>query len=595
MSSTFESDGVTSVEALLSAAEATAESSNLRERLLAASARASRILLEANDVMTAMPSVLRELGEAAEVDRTAFAIAETDSSGAGWLVIRSEWTAPYVVGARSESIRVALLDRKSDCYCTQLKSGRSVHVTHGSKPGQLSISSELAKSSIIVPFLVDGEYAGAIGFDDCKHARQFDPGVVSALEIAASVVGAALHRERLIETVRIERERTAEQRVAELAKANAALRVNLQRLAGAHDPHEFFGHILLDTCRHMQAVAGMVVMLSVTGDEWRVVAHVRDGQLESPSFPTVMPNCAELNEWHRVFREPSQINLETFDSSKPKWPGMFDYQRREGHKSLIKMPLVFGENAVGFITLAFRHHEPLTSENTELLVAIAQQATLAIGLKRLGISAKNAAVLAERNRISQEIHDGLAQAFTGILMQLGAAEDIARESPAAVVLTRIRDIAREGLSEARRSVFALKPNEGRPGGLELALRQLADRSTVEGRVQGIFIGGGAPTGLVPEHEHELLRIAQEAVSNALRHAHPKSVSISLVIDDHYLLLNIMDDGTGMEDLPDQCAQRGFGLNNMRERAQAIGGTWQIRSELRNGTQISVRLIRPRAA
>jgi len=259
------------------------------------------------------------------------------------------------------------------------------------------------------------------------------------------------------------------------------------------------------------------------------------------------------------------------------------------------MPLVFGENSVGFITLAFRHHEPLTSENTELLVAIAQQATLAIGLKRLGISAKNAAVLAERNRISQEIHDGLAQAFTGILMQLGAAEDIAKDSPAAVVLARIRDIAREGLSEARRSVFALKPNEGRPGGLELALRQLADRSTVEGRVQGLFIGGGAPTGLAPEHEHELLRIAQEAVSNALRHGHPKTVSISLVIDDHYLMLNIVDDGAGMEDLPDQCAQRGFGLNNMRERAQAIGGTWQIRSELRNGTQISVRLIRPRAA
>ena len=593
MSSTFESGEITSGEALIAAAEATAESSNLRERLLAASARASRILLEAPDVMAAMPSVLRELGEAAEVDRTAFAVAETDDRGARWLVIRSEWTAPFVVGARSESIRVALSDRKSDCYCSQLKSGRSVHVTHGAQSGPPSISSELAKSSMIVPFLVDGEYAGAIGFDDCKHARQFDPGLVSALEIAASVVGAALHRERLIETVRIEKERTAEQRVAELAKANAALRVNLERLAGAQDQHDFFGHILLDTCRHMQAVAGLVVMLSVTGDEWRVVANVRDGHLETPPFPTAIPNSDELNEWHRVFREPVQVDLETMDCEKSKWPGVFDYQRREGHKSVYKMPLVFGDNSVGFIILAFRHHEPLSSENIHLLIAIAQQATLAIGLKRLGISAKNAAVLAERNRISQEIHDGLAQAFTGILMQLGAAEDIAKDTPASMVLSRIRDIAREGLAEARRSVFALKPNEGRPGGLELALRQLADRSTVEGRVKGLFIGGGATTGLAPEHEHELLRIAQEAVSNALRHAHPKTVSISLVIDDHYLMLNVVDDGAGMEDLPDQCAQRGFGLNNMRERAQAIGGTWQIRSEPRNGTQISVRLIRPR--
>jgi len=593
MSSTFESGDITSGEALIAAAEATAESSNLRERLLAASARASRILLEANDVMAAMPSVLRELGEAAEVDRTAFAVAETDSRGDRWLVIRSEWTASYVVGARSESIRVALPDRKSDCYCTQLRSGRSVHVTHGAKPGQMSISSELAKSSMIVPFLVDGEYAGAIGFDDCKHARQFDPGVVSALEIAASVVGAALHRERLIEAVRIEKERTAEQRVAELARANAALRVNLERLAGAHDPHDFFGHILLDTCRHMQAAAGLVVMLSVSGDEWRVVTNVRNGHLETPPFPTAIPNCPELNEWHRVVREPLRVDLSAVDPRKTKWPGMFEYQLREGHESLLKVPLIFGEHSVGFITLAFRHDEPLSSENMELLVAIAQQATLAIGLKRLGISAKNAAVLAERNRISQEIHDGLAQAFTGILMQLGAAEDCAKDSPASVVLSRIRDIAREGLAEARRSVFALKPTESRPGGLELALRQLADRSTVEGRVQGLFIGGGAVTGLPPEHEHELLRIAQEAVSNAVRHGHPKTVSISLVIDDHYLMLNIVDDGAGMEDLPDECAQRGFGLNNMRERAQAIGGTWQIRSEPQKGTQISVRLIRPR--
>ena len=118
--------------------------------------------------------------------------------------------------------------------------------------------------------------------------------------------------------------------------------------------------------------------------------------------------------------------------------------------------------------------------------------TLCIGLKKLGMAAKNAAVLAERNRIGQEIHDGLAQGFTGILMQLGAAEEAMREctrsSPLPAILTRIRDLAKDGLAEARRSVMALRPDQTRRVGLELALKQLAERSTVDGRVACSFEG-----------------------------------------------------------------------------------------------------------
>lgn len=571
------------------------QASLVRDRLLAASARASRLLLEAPDVMAAMPKVLRELGEAAGVDRTAFAIAETDDNGARWLVIKSEWLAQYIVGERSNTVRLAWHERMSDCYCMQLRTGRSVYICHDDDDASDNIASGLAKSSLLVPFLVDGEYAGAIGFDNCQQAREFDPAVISALEIAASVVGAALHREKLVEAVRIERERTAEQRVAELVRANAALRINLERLANAADPHEFLDHMLLDLCHHVQAAAGMIVMLNVAGDEWRIMANVRDGLLEPPPFPTNIANSNALQGWRAMCREPKYVILDNVAGEKSKWPGVHDYHQQQQHKSIYKMPLVFGDQAVGFIMLSFRHVLPLSSENAQLLVAIGQQATLAIGLKRLGTSAKNAAVLAERNRIGQEIHDGLAQAFTGILMQLGAAEELAQESPFSTVIARIKDIAREGLAEARRSVLALKPSDGRPGGLELALRQLAQHSTVEGRTQAVFEGGGAVTGLPPEHEHELLRIAQEAVSNALRHAQPSSLIISLAFEDHYLVLSVTDNGAGMEELPGRYAQRGFGLNNMRERAQAIGGVWQIRSAPNEGTQVSVRIARQRTS
>src|SRR4029078_5816946 len=88
----------------------------------------------------------------------------------------------------------------------------------------VSITSDKARTSAIVPILVEGESVGVIGFDDWQRVREFDSSIVSALEIAAGLVGAALHRERLLETVRVERERAAEERLTQLRRAHPLLR-----------------------------------------------------------------------------------------------------------------------------------------------------------------------------------------------------------------------------------------------------------------------------------------------------------------------------------------------------------------------------------
>jgi signal transduction histidine kinase len=561
-----------------------------REQLLSAAARASRVLLEATEVMSVMPAVLRELGEAAGIDRTVLAIVETDAGGARWLVVKSEWIAPRVAGERSQVERMAWDERHSGRACERLRTGQTVHLRPNDSGDQrlASIASCRAQSSVIVPFLVDGEYAGAIGFDDCRGAHKFEPDVVSALEIAASVIGAALHRDRLAAAVRAERDRAAEQRVMDLAKANAALRSNVEWLAGATDPHGFYGHMLLETVRQFDAAAGTLLMLSVSDDEWRVTAHVRGGAIEDAPFTAAIPHSAHVFAgFESPNRQPVHGAIERLAALS--WPGMLEHHRREGHQGVYVLPLVFGERTVGLLVLAFAHHQLLTCDQEQLLVALAQQMTLAIVFKRLAMAARNAAVLAERNRIGQEIHDGLAQAFVGILMQLGAAEGQIDAAPLASVLTRIRDLARDGLSEARRSVLALRPAESRAGGLEFALRQLAERSTVAGRVICVFEGRGSTTKLAPEHEHELLRIAQEAVSNAVRHAQPHTVQIALGAETEFLRLSVTDDGCGMQEMPEQYAQQGFGLTNMRERAQAIGGEWQISSRPGAGTRIDVRV------
>jgi signal transduction histidine kinase len=572
-----------------------------RERLLSASAQASRLLLEAPDAMKAMPEVLQLLGEAAQVDRTALAFAEIGPNGEKWLKIQAEW----ITESLSDTCTMSECDGtdpwnepRSDQFCTMLQAGKSVVFCPDAARAidGVSITSDKARTSAIVPILVDGEYVGVIGFDDWQRVREFDSSIVSALEIAAGLVGAALHRERLVETMRREREFAAEERLSHLAKANSVLRSNLVRLANEPDPADFISNILLDATRQLDAAAAYVAGFDTTTNQWRVFVYVDGEKVTQPPFQAIVTNDqTRIAEVLDQFREPVFYQLEPLD--RLLWPGVAQWHASEGHKSAYLLPLVFGERSIGFIALVFRQSEALNTERTELALAIAHQVTLAIGLKKLGMAAKNAAVLAERNRIGQEIHDGLAQGFTGILMQLGAAEeamhDCARNSPLPEILVRIRDLAKEGLAEARRSVQALRPEQTRRVGLELALRALCERSTVQGRAVCSVEGTMSGDGLAPERQHELLRIATEAVSNALRHAHPSKVRILLTEEAEQWTLSVVDDGRGMTLMPELYAQQGYGLNNMRERAGAIGGDFRIESAPDHGTSIIVTL--PRAA
>jgi signal transduction histidine kinase len=578
-----------------SAAELAQANASIRRRedLLTASARASRLLLEEVDAMGAMPQVLRLIGEAASVDRIDLMLAQTGPGGEPLLVVTAEWVAEGVTPHLGDPVLGSCDLRNYPEHCSELQAGRSVCINkdHGDTGEFCKFEGAGTKSKAIVPIFIDSEFVGIVGFDNTRQRRPVDSAELAALETAAGVIGAALHRERLHEAVRRERELAAEQRVAELVKANAALRLNLQRLASQPDIGNFLSHMLLETAKEVGAASASAVVQFPSRNEWHVVAHVCGGRIEEPPFASKVPDSqAGLPRLMSLSHEP--LRLETIGEVEISWPGVLEFHQAQGHQSEYIVPLIFGDRIVGFIALAFRHVEPLDSERSELLVELAQQATLAIGLKRLAYSAKDAAVLAERNRIGQEIHDGLAQAFTGILMQLGAAEELettARNPTLSVVLARIRDIAKEGLAEARRSVLTMRPELARRGGLVLALRQLAERSTVANRVTCSFEGIEVVSGLPPEHEHELLRIAQEAVSNALRHAHPSQVRISMSEESAHWELAVTDDGCGMDPRTDHYVQQGFGLTNMRERAGAIGGEWQISTRRAEGTRVSVRL------
>ncbi len=575
------------------------DSAHRRERLLMASAKGSRLLLEAPDVMAAVPEVLRLIGEAAAVDRVNVILAERGPNGERLLRVASEWVGEGVAPQLGHPTMGVHAESEFALQCLQLRAGQTVCVYKDVTAAEVQDPRACCgfegigtKSKALVPIFVDGEFAGAVSFDNTRQRRAIDSTELATIETAAGVIGAALHRERLVDTVRRERERVADERVAALAKANAVIRGNLERLASAPDLNSFLASVLLEMTRELDAASGSVILLDDVAQQWRLLAYVRDGRTMAPDFsPTVACADAPFSPRLTQSRSPIYLDLAVPEDAAMVWPGTLDFKLASGYQSMYVTPLVFASRTVGCISLNFRRKNPINAQTSELLIALAQQATLALEQDRRDASERAAAVLVERNRIGQEIHDGLAQAFTGILMQLAATEESKACAKGAMktTLERIRALAREGLAEARRSVMALRPDQTRRGGLGVALGQLAERSTVRGGVTISYEGNGTATDLAPEYEHELFRIAQEAVSNAVRHAKPAAVRISLTEEAAHWVLAVRDNGCGMPRGPERHAQQGFGLESMRERANAIGGEWNIDSEWGAGTTVSVRV------
>src|SRR5260370_41440616 len=201
--------------------------------------------------------------------------------------------------------------------------------------------------------------------------------------------------------------------------------------------------------------------------------------------------------------------------------------------------------------------------------------------------ARQSAVIAERNRLAGEIHDGLAQIFTGICLQLEVAKNelSSKEGDPFGRIQRAVELANFGLAEARRCTHKLRSSD--EPGLAGALQALVERSSVPGRLRCDFRSDNIPEkSLPPRVQHELLRIAQEAIHNAVRHANPTLIAVTLRWDAPNLVLQVKDNGSGISRGPlDE--NEGFGLGNMRARATQIGGKLDICTAAGRGTSILV--------
>jgi PAS domain S-box-containing protein len=202
--------------------------------------------------------------------------------------------------------------------------------------------------------------------------------------------------------------------------------------------------------------------------------------------------------------------------------------------------------------------------------------------------AEAASILEERNRMAREIHDTLAQSFTGIIIHARTAANKITVDPekAQTHLAQVQNLAKTGLSEARRSVEALR----RPYLLENSdLLSAFKHLTRQLESSGITImceAIGIPYPLPSEVENNLLRIGQEALTNALKYATATEIRVELIYQSAQCILRIKDDGQGFA-IDRSSSHNGFGLLGMSERADRIGAQLQIQSTPGQGTEIAV--------
>jgi PAS domain S-box-containing protein len=208
--------------------------------------------------------------------------------------------------------------------------------------------------------------------------------------------------------------------------------------------------------------------------------------------------------------------------------------------------------------------------------------------RQLEERARRAAVSDERNRLAKEVHDSIAQGLTAIVVQLEGAEEILTSDPeeARRQVLRARDLARHDLEEARRALLALRPGPLDVGDLPEAIRGIAEPLAVGVELE-VSVRGRRGR-LLPLLEDNLLRIAQEAVSNALKHAGASRVRADLTFARDAFRMRIEDDGCGFE--PRQTGSGvGLGLSIMRERAERMGAELRVRSRRARGTCVEVRV------
>jgi signal transduction histidine kinase len=261
-------------------------------------------------------------------------------------------------------------------------------------------------------------------------------------------------------------------------------------------------------------------------------------------------------------------------------------------RSFLGVPIVApDEGVIGAFYLTEKETAPtFDAQDRALIELLASHAAIAITNARLYERSRELSVLSERNRLALELHDVVSQKLFSLNLAAEAANTLLDRGAdeARPQLERVRDLAREALGELRSLIFGLRPAELARDGLEGVLRKEA---TMLQRVHGVKVrvdAEGELAGIEPACAAEILRIVEEALHNAVRHAEATTVTVHLHAGaEHILKIEISDDGIGFDPTDPELRSHHLGLTSMEERARELGGTLTLQAQPGTGTVVSL--------
>jgi signal transduction histidine kinase len=376
-----------------------------------------------------------------------------------------------------------------------------------------------------------------------------------------------------------------------------ALTYSLDVLATAPAPDKFLGQMLSTIGRLLKAQSVILWLLDESNDSLVLRAWAEGTNFLKAADPQ-HPFIKNPSSWkedpglRELFFSGVPVACENVDNDPYVSTDLREYLKSGGTKKFLRIPTLVGGRVKGFIGVRHGDRPPYRPEEIELAQALAHQAMLAIQLNEFAEQSRQAAILEERNRMARDIHDTLAQGFTGVIVQLEAADDAiacSRRKEANEHLQRASELARRSLTEARRSVHALRPQALQQGSFWEALQGIIKTTTAGTMLHTTFNLAGEVRDLPQRWQENLLHMGQEALTNALKYARPRNFETRLISNPRELRLEFRDDGDGfrVKDRHD-----GLGLAGMRERVEQMGGTLKITSARGKGTTIVAALPYP---